>query len=190
MVNPTTPASYFHALRRQIHRDFRKPLIVMAPKSLLRHKRAVSTFDDLTGTRTFHRVLWDDHREVAADARIRRVVICSGKVYYDLLEAKEQQGIHDVYVLRLEQLYPFPDDALAEELKRFPGAEVLWCQEEPQNCGAWQFVLPRLASVLNVLGPRSGPPAYVGRSEMAAPAPGSLRLHQEQQQQLVNRALA
>ncbi|MDA0653915.1 MAG: 2-oxoglutarate dehydrogenase E1 component, partial [Proteobacteria bacterium] len=149
VINPSTPASYFHALRRQLHRNFRKPLIVMAPKSLLRHKRAVSGFADLGSGRTFHRVLWDDHAGLKPDSGIRRVVLCSGKVYYDLLEARERDGIDDVYVMRLEQLYPFPEFALKDELMRFPKADLVWCQEEPKNAGAWAFLLPRLETLLD-----------------------------------------
>ena len=189
VINPTTPASYFHALRRQIHRDFRKPLISMAPKSLLRHKRAVSSFADMTGDRTFHRVLWDDHEGLEADRNIRRVVLCSGKVYYDLWAAKEERGIDGVYVLRLEQLYPFPAAALRDELKRFPKADVVWCQEEPKNAGPWYFVLPRLEVLLESMKSRTVRPAYAGRPEMAAPAPGTLRLHKQQQADLVTAAL-
>ena len=191
VINPTTPASYFHALRRQMHRDFRKPLIVMAPKSLLRHKRAVSAFDDLSGDRTFHRVLWDEQAGLKPDSEIRRVVLCSGKVYYDLLETKEQRGIDDVYVLRLEQLYPFPEHALADEFARFPNIQdIIWCQEEPHNMGAWGFVEQRIVDLLAQIKSKVPRPRYSGREEMAAPTPGTMKKHVEQQQMLVDGALA
>ncbi len=189
VIYPTTPASYFHALRRQLRREFRKPLIVMSPKSLLRHKRVISTFEDLTGDRTFHRVLWDDQTDLVADNKIRRVVLCSGKVYYELLEAKEKRDIRDVYVLRLEQLYPFPDKALGEEISRFSKADVVWCQEEPKNAGAWSFVEPRLEDLLAEIGSKIRRPVYAGPPEMASPAPGSLAHHKEQMASLVDDAL-
>ncbi len=189
VIYPTTPASYFHALRRQVHRDFRKPLIVMSPKSLLRHKRAVSTFEDFIGDRSFHRVLWDDHEDLVADNKTRRVVLCAGKVYYELLDAKEKRGINDVYVLRLEQIYPFPDVALTEELSRFPKAEIVWCQEEPKNAGSWSFIEPRLEDLFAELGSKTARPCYAGPAEMAAPAPGSMAHHKQQLAQLVDDAL-
>jgi 2-oxoglutarate dehydrogenase E1 component len=190
VVVPTTPASYFHLLRRQVHRDFRKPLVVMAPKSLLRHKRAVSNLADMGHGRTFHRVLWDDDAALRPDRDIRRVVLCSGKVYYDLLEAKEASNVHDVYVLRLEQLYPFPGEPLSEELARFPKAEVMWCQEEPKNAGAWLFARTYVEELLTRL--QAGAPRirYAGPPAMAAPAPGSLKQHQALQAQIVAAALA
>src|SRR5205823_13227344 len=137
---PTTPANYFHALRRQLHREIRKPLIMMTPKSLLRHKRAVSRLDELAAGTTFHRILYDDAQmlrdekiKLVADDKIKRVVLCSGKVYYDLYEEREKRGVDDVYIMRVEQLYPVPLMALVQELGRFKGAEVVWCQEEPGN---------------------------------------------------------
>ena len=159
VANCTTPANYFHILRRQMHRNFRKPLILMTPKSLLRHKRAVSRLDELADGSTFHRLLYDDAEmlqgeaiKLVADEKMRRVVICSGKVYFDLYEEREKRGIDDVYLLRVEQLYPFPLKALGELLARFPAAEIVWCQEEPQNMGAWTFVEPRIKAVLDMIG--------------------------------------
>ncbi|MGE0716664.1 MAG: 2-oxoglutarate dehydrogenase E1 component [Alphaproteobacteria bacterium] len=194
VVNLTTPANYFHALRRQMRRPFRKPLVVMTPKSLLRHKRAVSTLKELGPGSSFHRVLWDDAdlgtaKKIAADAKIRRVVLCSGKVYYDLLEAREAKEIDDVYLLRVEQLYPFPDEVLAAELKRFPKAEVVWCQEEPENMGAWNFVDRRIEAVLSVVGGKAKRPSYVGRAASAATATGLLKRHIAEQEALVSQAL-
>ncbi len=189
VVQPTTPASYFHVLRRQMHRDFRKPLIVMSPKSLLRHKLATSNLDDFSTGRTFHRVLWDDSQDLAADKKIKRVVLCSGKVYYDLLEERERRGIKDVYLMRMEQLYPFPGRALFTELKRFPNADMVWCQEEPHNMGSWFFVQPRIEAVLKAVKHKCTDLVYAGCVEMAAPAPGSMKLHQKYQSKLIDEAL-
>src|SRR6187401_2413797 len=156
VVYPTTPANYFHVLRRQLHREIRKPLIMMTPKSLLRHKRAVSRLDELGRDTTFHRILYDDAQmlpdekiKLVPDDKIRRVVLCTGKVYYDLYEEREKRGIDNIYILRVEQLYPFPTKALVAELARFKQAEVVWCQEEPRNMGAWHFVEHYLEWVLN-----------------------------------------
>src|SRR5690606_15037858 len=143
VANLTTPANYFHILRRQLHRKFRKPLMLMTPKSLLRHPMAVSSADEFQTGSTFHRVLCDDADRgkvdfrLAPDDKIRRVVICSGKVYYDLMAARDEAGLEDVYLLRLEQFYPFPNHSLSQELERFRDADVVWCQEEPKNQGGW-----------------------------------------------------
>ena len=139
VANCSTPANYFHILRRQMHRDFRKPLILMTPKSLLRHPMCVSDAADFTNGSTFHRVLWDDAQKghsdlkLKADDKIKRVVLCSGKVYYDLLAERDARGLDDVYLLRVEQLYPFPTQSLMTRNLRFKGAEMVWCQEEPKN---------------------------------------------------------
>ncbi len=192
VVNCTSPANYFHVLRRQIRRNFRKPLIMMTPKSLLRHKRCISPLEEMGPNTTFHRVLWDDADGtdgLAADEKIRRVVLCSGKVYYDLLEEREKRGIKDVYILRMEQLYPFPQKALTTELKRFPLADVVWCQEEPKNMGAWFFVDPLIEDLIGEIGMNAERPVYAGRPEAASPATGSARRHQEEQAKLVDDAL-
>jgi len=192
VVNITTPSNYFHALRRQMKRNFRKPLIVMSPKSLLRHKRAISRFDDFVGESMFHRILWDDAEAAGTINKpkdIRRVVLCSGKVYYDLYEAREAKGIKDVAILRLEQLYPFPSDALAEEMKRYPSAEVVWVQEEPLNQGAWYFVDRRIEAVLSAIKHKAARPRFVGRPEAAAPATGSAKRHAVEQAALVDQAI-
>src|SRR6202023_3564451 len=159
VANCTTPANLFHILRRQLKREIRKPLILMTPKSLLRHKRCVSRLDEMTNGTSFHRLLWDDAQlrsnekiKLVPDDKIRRVVVCSGKVYYDLYEEREKQGIDDIYLLRIEQLYPFPMKALLGELARFKNAEMVWCQEEPRNMGAWHFVEPYFEWVLNQVG--------------------------------------
>jgi 2-oxoglutarate dehydrogenase E1 component len=188
VVNCTTPANYFHVLRRQLKRDFRKPLIVMTPKSLLRHKLCVSSFAEMSTGTTFHRVMYDN--EVLCDDKdVRRVVLCSGKVYYDLYEERAKRGIKDVFFLRLEQLYPFPQKALLHELSRFPQAEIVWCQEEPENMGSWTFVDRRLEDVLIELDGACRRPRYVGRAEAASPATGNHGRHVREQQKLIDEAL-
>ena len=194
----TTPANYFHVLRRQMHRTFRKPLILMTPKSLLRHKRAVSFLADMGPKGEFHRIFWDHAQsdpasceiKLVADDKIRQVVLCSGKVYYDLLEARDARGIDDVYLLRVEQIYPFPDDALEVELARFGQARMVWCQEEPQNMGAWTFVEPLIEEVLVKTGARQSRATYVGRPRSASPAAGNLDTHVKEQSALIDAALA
>ena len=188
VANCTSPANYFHILRRQLHRDFRKPLILLTPKSLLRHRLAVSELADMGPGTSFHRVLWDD-AEVEPDAAVRRVVLCSGKVYYDLFERRAELGIDDVYLMRVEQLYPFPHEALSEELSRFRQAEILWCQEESQNQGAWFFVAPRLERVLAAIEAAHQRARYVGRPESASPASGLYSAHMAEQRRLVDEAL-
>ncbi|WP_212525202.1 2-oxoglutarate dehydrogenase E1 component [Actibacterium sp. MT2.3-13A] len=195
VANCSTPANYFHILRRQLHRSFRKPLVLMTPKSLLRHKLCISDAQDFTTGSSFHRVLWDDAEyghsdtKLAADEKIRRVVICSGKVYYDLLEERDARGIDDVYLLRLEQFYPFPAMSLVKELERFKGAEMVWCQEEPKNQGAWSFIEPNLEWALTRIGAKHQRPRYVGRAASASPATGLASNHKAQQEALVNEAL-
>ncbi len=195
VANCTTPANYFHILRRQLHRSFRKPLILMTPKSLLRHKLAVSNAEDFTTGSSFHRVLWDDAEkghsdtELVADDKIRRVVMCSGKVYYDLLEARDEAGLDDVYLLRIEQFYPFPAMSLVKELDRFKGAEMVWCQEEPKNQGPWTFIEPNIEWVLGRIKARHKRPVYVGRAAAASPATGLAKQHKAQQEALVRNAL-
>ncbi len=188
VANCTTPASYFHVLRRQVRRPFRKPLIVFTPKSLLRHKIAVSNFDMMGTGSSFHRVLFDDTL-LCPDDQVRRVVLCSGKVYYDLFEERQKRDQKNVFFMRLEQLYPFPFRALAAELSRFPKADVVWCQEEPMNMGAWTFIAPRLAEVLAQVKTASQTPAYAGRAEAASPATGIHTRHVEEQRKLVDAAL-
>ncbi len=190
VANCSTPANYFHILRRQMHRPFRKPLIIMTPKSLLRHKKAVSTIADMAEGSSFHRVLHDDAQtrpEVAgvtikADKDIRRVVLCSGKVYYDLLERREKdvaagKGGDDVYLMRLEQFYPWPMKSLMTELARFPEAELVWCQEEPKNMGGWTFVDPWIELTLEKLDVTSKRARYVGRPASASTAAGLMSRH-------------
>jgi len=195
VANCSTPANYFHILRRQIHRQFRKPLVLMTPKSLLRHPLCISDAADFTTGSTFHRVLWDDAQRghsqtrLRPDAKIRRVVICSGKVYFDLLAERDRRGIEDVYLLRLEQFYPFPAQAMTKELERFRNAEIVWCQEEPKNQGAWSFVEPNLEWVLGRIGAKHPRARYVGRAATASPATGLASRHKAEQEALVNEAL-
>jgi 2-oxoglutarate dehydrogenase E1 component len=195
VANCTTPANYFHILRRQIHRSFRKPLVLMTPKSLLRHPMCISRAEEFTTGSTFHRVLWDDAEKgnstlkLQPDARIRRVVICSGKVYFDLLAERDAQGLDDVYLLRLEQFYPFPALSMVRELERFKQAEIVWCQEEPKNQGGWSFVEPNLEWVLTRIKARSTRATYAGRAASASPATGLASRHKAEQAALVAEAL-
>ena len=207
VANCTTPANYFHILRRQLKRDFRKPLVLMTPKSLLRHKRAVSRLDEMGPETTFHRLLWDDAQmpapgaapvagegreqaiKLVADDNIRRVVICSGKVYFDLYDEREKRGIDDIYLLRIEQLYPFPAKALMTELTRFKQAEIVWCQEEPRNMGGWVFVDIFLEWVLNQIGAKHRRARYAGRPASASTAVGQMSLHVAQLKQFLDEAL-
>jgi len=196
VANVTTPSNYFHILRRQVKRDFRKPLILMTPKSLLRHKRATSTLAEMAGESSFHRLLWDDAEmikdgpiKLQKDAKIRRVVMCSGKVYYDLLEEREKRGIDDIYLLRIEQLYPFPAKALINELSRFRNAEMVWCQEEPKNMGSWSFIDPYLEWVLAHIDAKYQRVRYTGRPAAASPATGLMSKHLAQLEAFLEDAL-
>jgi 2-oxoglutarate dehydrogenase E1 component len=196
VANCTTPANYFHILRRQMHRNFRKPLVLMTPKSLLRHKRAVSPLDQFGPGSSFHRVLWDDADlesgstiALVPDKEIKRVVLCTGKVYYDLFEEREKRGENRVQILRLEQLFPFPEQALLDELSRFPNAELLWCQEEPKNQGAWTFIAPHIEELQEMKLGKSGRLKYAGRKASASPAAGQMSRHMEELAALMNEAL-
>jgi 2-oxoglutarate dehydrogenase E1 component len=196
VANCTTPANYFHILRRQMHRDFRKPLILFTPKSLLRHKKCVSKIEEFSEGSSFHRVLWDDAQQgssettLAADDKIKRVVLCTGKVYFDLLAERDERGIDDVYLMRVEQMYPFAAMALMKELGRFKQAEFVWCQEEPKNQGAWTFMEPNIEWVLNRIGAEHQRPRYAGRAAAASPATGLASQHKAQQEKLVDEALS
>ena len=197
VANCTSPANYFHILRRQLHRGFRKPLVLMTPKSLLRHKRVVSPLEMFGPDSTFHRVLWDDAQilpdekiKLVEDKKIKRVVMCSGKVYYDLHDAREKAGINDIYLMRLEQLYPFPARALIEELDRFRDAQMVWCQEEPKNMGAWTFIEPNIEWVLDHIDAKHKRPVYTGRGASAATATGLMSKHMKEMEDFLNEALA
>ena len=197
VANCSTPANYFHILRRQLKRDIRKPLILMTPKSLLRHKRAVSSLDDMGEQTTFHRILWDDAEflksekiKLVKDDKIRRVVLCTGKVYYDLYDEREKRGLNDVYILRVEQLYPWPHKALAQELARFTKAEFVWCQEEPLNMGAWSFAQANLERVLDFIKAKNPRPRYVGRNASASTATGLMSRHLKELKAFLEEAFA
>ena len=188
VANCSTPANYFHILRRQMHRPFRKPLVIMTPKSLLRHKKAVSKLSEMAEGSSFHRVLWDDGErntglttiQLKPDDQIRRVIVCSGKVYYDLLDAREEKGVDDVYILRLEQFYPWPIKSLMTELARFTKAELVWCQEEPKNMGGWTFVDPWLELTAGRLKVAAKRARYVGRPASASTAAGLMSRHKRE----------
>ncbi len=172
-----------------MRRKVRKPLIVMTPKSLLRHKVAVSRLADFGPGSGFHRVLFDGSG-IGPDAKIKRVVLCSGKVYYDLAEARDRRGLNgDIVVVRLEQLYPFPAQSLADDLGRFTQAKVVWCQEEPKNMGAWTSVAPNIEETMDKLGIK-GRLAYVGRPAAASPATGLASRHAKEQAKIIDEALA
>jgi 2-oxoglutarate dehydrogenase E1 component len=188
VLNCSTPANYFHALRRQLKRDFRKPLIIMTPKSLLRNKMCVSKLSDMAEQTAFRRVIKDPDINLK-DKNIKKVVICSGKVFYNLYEEREKRKLENVKILRLEQIYPFPHRTLKEELSKTPDAEVVWCQEEPKNMGSWFFVDRKIEDVLMSYKGKFLRPTYAGREEAASPATGSLSRHNKEQADLVNQAL-
>ena len=188
VLNCSTPANYFHALRRQLKRDFRKPLIIMTPKSLLRNKMCVSKLSDMAEQTAFRRVIKDPDINLK-DKNIKKVVICSGKVFYNLYEEREKRKLENVKILRLEQIYTFPHRTLKEELSKTPDAEVVWCQEEPKNMGSWFFVDRKIEDVLMSYKGKFLRPTYAGREEAASPATGSLSRHNKEQADLVNQAL-
>lgn len=192
VANITTPANYFHALRRQVHRAFRKPLVIATPKSLLRHKSAVSTLADMAEGSSFQRVLPDVLHPPAAgvNKRTRKLLLCSGKVYYDLEKQREAGGHTDVAIARVEQIAPFPFDLIAAEIKRFPNATVSWVQEEPRNMGAWTYVMPRIMTATRVLCGKEIMPNYVGRLAAASPAAGSSKIHDAEQAKVIADAFA
>jgi 2-oxoglutarate dehydrogenase E1 component len=188
VCNLTTPANYFHALRRQLRRNFRKPLVLMSPKSLLRHKRCASTLAELSDQGRFYRVL-PETDALVGEEEVRRVVLCSGKVYYDLLQGREDEGIKDVALIRVEQLYPWPKDSVQAQLKRYPNADVIWCQEEPANMGAWMFVDRRLRFALEEAHHKARQAHFVGRKASASTAAGVASVHKHEQETLVEQAL-
>ena len=188
VCNLTTPANYFHALRRQLHRNFRKPLVVFTPKSLLRHRLAVSSLADMTNGSRFQFVIPEIDAIAPAD-QVRRVVISTGKVYYDLLSERRSRDIRDVALVRLEQMYPFPENTLGRTLAPYVNADIVWCKEEPENMGAWNFVDRRIEKVLGRLNGQANRPSYAGRQPAASPATGLARTHQAEQAALVEQAL-
>jgi len=198
VMNCTTPANYFHALRRQIHRDFRKPLIIMTPKSLLRNKKCVSSIEDFTSKNTFHRVLNDhadfkkyDLIQLQEDKKIKKVIMCSGKIYFDLIAAREKIKNNKVFIIRIEQLYPFPVKTLAKELKRFKkNSKFYWCQEEPQNMGAWNSARNYIQWSLDYIKASNREVDYIGRKPAASPATGYLKKHLAQQKEIIEKVFS
>ncbi len=188
VCNITTPGNYFHALRRQMKANYRKPLVLFTPKSLLRHKMAVSSLAEF-GPDTSFRYVIPEVDALVPEAQVKRVVICTGKVYYDLLQTRREAGVQDVAILRLEQMYPFPRQSLGRALAPYKNADVVWCQEEPENMGAWTFVDRRIEGVLREINHTAQRPIYVGRQEAASPATGLAKVHQQQQETLVREAL-
>lgn len=188
VCNFTTPANYFHALRRQLKANYRKPLVLMTPKSLLRHKLAVSSLADFGPGSAFQYVI-PEVDAIAPDEEVKRVVLCTGKVYYDLLQERRDKGITDIAIVRVEQMHPFPKTGLVKALAPYRNAEVVWCQEEPENMGAWQYMDRRIEKVLKDLGNKAKRPEFVGREEAASPATGLAKMHQQQQEALVRAAL-
>jgi len=198
VMNCTTPANYFHALRRQIHRDFRKPLVIMTPKSLLRNKRCTSNIEDFTKKNSFHRIL-NDHADfkkygliqLKEDKKIKKVIMCSGKIYFDLIEARENIKNKEVFIIRIEQLYPFPVKTLSKELKRFKkNSEFYWCQEEPKNMGAWNTARNYIQWCLDYIKAENKEVKYIGRRPAASPASGYLKKHLEQQKKILHKVLS
>lgn len=191
VANITTPANYYHILRRQIHRGFRKPLVIATPKSLLRHKSAVSKLSEMAEGTSFQRLIPEATPQVlATPKKVRKLILCTGKVYYDLEKARADAGAWDVAIARVEQIAPFPFDLVAAEVKKYPGAQVSWCQEEPRNMGAWTYVCPRIESATRVLLGKEMTPSYAGRLAAASPATGSSKIHEAEQSKLVAEALA
>ena len=197
VLNCTTPANYFHALRRQIHRDFRKPLVIMTPKSLLRHKNCVSNLDDFSKKNSFHRIL-EDHAfdeksgfiKLKKDKKIEKVVMCSGKIYFDLLEAREKAKNDKIIIFRIEQLYPFPAKSLAKALKPYAkNARFIWCQEEPKNMGAWFSVRDYIQWTLDNIKANNNTISYIGRDVAASPATGYAKRHLKQQKEIIEKVL-
>ena len=197
VVNCTTPANYFHVLRRQMHRDFRKPLILMTPKSLLRNKMCVSNLDDFTKKNSFHRIL-EDHAylngtkliKLKKDKEIKKVVICSGKIYFDLIEAREKAKDDRIVFIRIEQLYPFPVKHLGRELKRYKNAEIFWCQEEPMNMGGWNTARHYIDRTLEIIRVRGEKVKYIGRNAAASPATGNHNKHLAEQKEILEKVFS
>ena len=197
VVNCTTPANYFHVLRRQMHRDFRKPLVVMTPKSLLRHKRCISNIEDFTKKNSFHRILEDSAYlknskllDLKKDKKIKKVVMCSGKIYFDLIDAREKSKTDEVVFIRIEQLYPFPVKQLGKQLKRYKNAKFYWCQEEPKNMGAWNTTRHYIDRTLDIIQVKGEKIRYIGRDAAASPATGNLNKHLAEQKEILEKVVS
>jgi 2-oxoglutarate dehydrogenase E1 component len=188
VCNISTPANYFHALRRQIHRQFRKPLIVMSPKSLLRHKECVSSFEDMGPESTFKRTISERQPDfLVPDDEVKRLILCSGKVYYELKSEREKLGRNDVALVTMEQISPFPFAQVLEDLRKYPNAEIMWCQEEPLNMGAWSYVEPRLNTAVRSMNDNRIP-SYAGRLPSAAPGTGHMSQHVQEVENMLAEA--
>jgi len=192
VVNCSTPANYFHVLRRQVHRDFRKPLIIATPKNLLRERKCTSTLNEMGKGTRFLRVLPETNSAISDNPdKVRKLLFCSGKLYFELAEEREKKNINDVAIVRIEQLAPFPWDKVAKEASHYKNAEITWVQEEPMNMGAWSFVQPRIATATRVINNLEKRPAYVGRKPSAAVATGlGGRAHNAEQSALIDHALS
>jgi 2-oxoglutarate dehydrogenase E1 component len=187
VVNVTSPANYFHVLRRQVWRDFRKPMVVMSPKSLLRHRLVKSDIEEFLPGTKFQRLLPETSTDLVAPEAMRKVVFCSGKVYFDLLTARENGSIKDVAIARVEQISPFPFESVQDEIKKYPNAQVVWCQEEPKNGGAWAYVRPRIVTAARDV--RDVAPFYAGRKPAASTATGYGSWHAKEVEELLSTAL-
>mmetsp|Transcript_193 Transcript_193/g.229 ORF Transcript_193/g.229 Transcript_193/m.229 type:complete len:1029 (-) Transcript_193:109-3195(-) len=187
VVNCTTPANYFHCLRRQVHRDFRKPLVVISPKNLLRHKRCVSSLEEMGPGTTFHRVICETDPEIVENAeKVKTVAFCTGQIYYELLNERETRGVNDVALIRLEQIAPFAFDRVAEVAAQYPNAELVWAQQEPKNMGAYAYVQPRIMTATRELNNDEKRTRYVGRQVSSAPATGMGKVHQAEYQSILD----
>ncbi len=189
VVNCTTPANFFHVIRRQIHRKFRKPLIVMSPKSLLRHKMMISDLEEFTEGKTFKPVIGEIDKLVS-EKDIKKVVLCSGKIYFDLYEAREKANIKNIALVRLDQYYPFPYMEVTQELKKYPNAEIIWCQEEPRNMGAWYFIESKIEQSIKDANHKALRPQYIGRSEAASPSAGYQKMHNIEQAKIIEQVIS
>jgi len=186
VVNCTTPANYFHALRRQIHRDFRKPLIVVSPKNLLRLKYCVSTLEDMGPGSMFKRVYDETDPVISENAEeVKTLVFCTGQIYYELLAEREKRGITNVALVRLEQIAPFAFDKVGENCKKYAGAEVVWAQQEPKNMGAYSYISPRVETASREMNGAEKRPRYVGRPVSGAPATGMGKVHQKEYENIM-----
>lgn len=192
VVNCSTPANYYHVLRRQLHREFRKPLIIATPKNLLRERKCTSTLEEMgTGTRFLRTIGESNEKVLAAPEKVRKLIMCSGKIWYELEDERTKRGITDVAIIRIEQLAPFPWDHVADECARYKNATVTWVQEEPKNMGPWAFVQPRIATATRTLNNHEVRPSYVGRKPSAATATGlGGRAHTAEVQAIMDEAMA
>lgn len=189
VVNCSTAAQFFHVLRRQMRRPYRKPLVVIAPKKLLKFAAAASNIEDFAEQSTFQRIVPEQNKEIVADSKVRKVILCSGQVYYDLIGEREKRQINDVAIIRVEQLSPWPFRSIGANLERYPNAEITWCQEETKNGGVWSFAEPRLRNQLSHMEHKHREIAYAGRSSNASPSTGFGSVHKAQLAKLLEEAL-